>query len=77
MGFLQSPVPVLGLPWIALIGGPFIVTVLLGSLNHIFGFGVPSIGDVAADALSPKDKVTGKGKASSKGPKDKVAKNPV
>lgn len=74
--FLQAPVPVLGLPWIALLGGPFIITVLLGSLNHVLGFSVPSIGDVYADALNSKDKVTDRKKASAdaKGTKDTVNK---
>lgn len=72
--FLLSPVPVLGLPWITLFGGGLVMSIVLGSLDHLLGFSVPSIGTVMADALAPKDEVTDKKQAKSetKGTKDKV-----
>lgn len=75
--FLLSPVPVLNLPWITLFGGGLIMSIVLGSLDHLLGFSVPSIGSVVADALGPNDEITDKrqAKAETKGTKDKVTQN--
>lgn len=74
--FLLSPVPVLGLPWLALFGGPLLITLILGSLDKILGFSVPSIADTLIGSAGSKDTVTLKQFKEQYGaPKDKVDNN--
>lgn len=55
--FLLSPVPVLGFPWIALFGGPFVIYVLMSSLNHVLSYAGGSSISGLLKSESSKDKV--------------------